>query len=343
MKKSCYIILIFLILLSISTAYGFEANTTDSDKNIVLVQHLIEIDSMVFQADNKLAIKETLIFKNVGAKNFSGTLRTWVPDNVENISIARGEMSQNALIEPVQFTKEGNIVSWSADIEINSLPPLFSVDYVQAAQTRGTVSKVLAYSKKFIFLPLINYTYMDRPDLPAIVIKVNKSADSSIIFLDENGNKLTTSDVSGDEKSIISRFSNPQFKELTIQISKTPLSGSSSSSGIIVYVILGILILIVISYPILRKKKERGTEEQHPQETEDATGEEQVKEVSEHDEDISGKTKNELEEMRNDLISKSNKLDKDYSGGDLMDEEYEELKNSYKTKIRKINVRLKQS
>jgi len=90
-------------------------------------------------------------------------------------------------------------------------------------------------------------------------------------------------------------------------------------------------------------KKEPGTEEQPPEEMEEIAEEEQIEEVSEDDEDISGKTNDELEEEKNDLISKRNKLEKDYSAGDLMDEEYEELKDSYKTRIGKINARLKQS
>ncbi len=371
MKKSSYFIPIFLILLSISTAHGFAGmgvnnpnstvsplsgltNTTDSDQDIVLLQHLIEIDAVRFQAQNKLAIKETLIFKNIGAKNFSGTLRTWVPDNVENISIGKVAMTQDAFIEPVQVIQNGNIVSWSAAMGINSLPPLFSVEYVQDAKPQGTVSKVQTYSKKLIFPTLINYRYTDRPDLPAVVIKVTKSVDSSITFLDENRNKLSTPDVSEDGNSIISRFSEPQFKELNIQISK-----SAGASGIVVYVIIGIAILLIISYPVLRKKSEKlqafedkiknslkrepGTEEQPAEETEEIAEEEQIEEVSEDDEDVSGKTNEGLEEEKNDLISKLNKLEKDYSAGDILDEEYEELKSSYKTRIGKINARLKQS
>ncbi len=58
------------------------ANTTESDQNIILVQHLIEVDAAQFEEQNKIYVRETLIFKNIGDMNFQGTLRTWVPEGL---------------------------------------------------------------------------------------------------------------------------------------------------------------------------------------------------------------------------------------------------------------------
>ncbi len=378
MKKIIYLILVFLIFLSLNTAFGFAGmarnnssneaaqltDTIESDRDIVLLQHLIEIDTVRFQAENRLYVKETLIFKNIGTKNFSGTLRTWVPDGIEGISVGKIAMVAGSGITPVQAVQNGNIVSWSAEMEINALPPMFSVEYVQTAEPKGALSRGQTYSKKFTYPTLINYRYQDRPDLPAVVIKVTKLEDSTITFTDENGNKISTQDVSEDGNSIISRFSSPAFKELTIEVSKSKVT----ASGIMGYVILGILILIVFSYPVLRKKSEKlqafeeklknslkreeeSEEEPGKEITEEVVEEEPGEEITEEavevepgeEEDISGKSKDELEIEKNRVLSKLDELEKDYSSGNLLDEEYEELKGTYKAKIKEIDKNLKQS
>ncbi len=53
-------------------------------------------------------------------------------------------------------------------------------------------------------------------------------------------------------------------------------------------------------------------------------------------------SKSELEEEKNAMLSRIGELDKDYSSGDLLDEEYEERKSTYKATLRKINKKLKQ-
>jgi hypothetical protein len=363
-----YTLSVFLIALLINSAYGFPGmggnnstvntgnnikliNSTSSDLNIQLIQHLIEVDTV--QSVNGIYIHETLIFKNTGNQNFSGRLRTWVQDNAQDIKIGKTEMMAEALPVSMEFNQDTNNISWNDSIEINDpLLPLYIVDYF-IPETNATLTGTKYFTKQLVY-PVYNY----RQDLPAIMLKVTKSNDSSVTLKDEIMNKIEVQGVT-EGNSILFRFSNPQFKELNVEISKTPLAGSSSSSGIVMYVILGILILMVVSYPILRKKseklqafedkiknslkKEPGTGEEPSEGTVEGTAEkEQIEEVSD-DEDISGMANDKLEKEKNDLISKRNKLEKDYSAGDLLDEEYEELKSSYKIRIGKINARLKQS
>jgi len=45
-------------------------NTTESDQDIIMIQHLIEVDAVKLKAENKLFIRETLTFRNIGTKNF---------------------------------------------------------------------------------------------------------------------------------------------------------------------------------------------------------------------------------------------------------------------------------
>src|SRR3972149_7820496 len=204
MKKNTCFIATLLIFLSISTAFGFAgmgnnnttepsgsndlANATGSDQDIQLMQNLIEIDAVRFETENKLFVRETLAFKNVGEKNFSGILRTWVPDRIEGISVSTVEMMTNALSNPLQATQDGNVISWKASMGTNTIPPMFAVEYLFAYEPKGTISKVQTYSKKFKYPTLINYDFYERPGFPPVIIKVTKSEGSLITFIDEYRN-----------------------------------------------------------------------------------------------------------------------------------------------------------
>ncbi len=143
-----YIFSIFLISLLINTAYGFAGmttgnpaaqpdlvNTTESDQDIILVQHLIEFDAVRLQSENKLFIRETLIFRNIGSKDFYGSLKTWLPDGYENksIKVNKSEMMTGGGLIPLNNSTNGNIISWQDYVEQNSkLPLLYVVEYAVA-------------------------------------------------------------------------------------------------------------------------------------------------------------------------------------------------------------------
>jgi hypothetical protein len=377
MKKTRYILSIFLITFLISTAYGFPgmvnsnstlpadnnsqqgpiidlANTSQSDQDIVLVQHLIELDAVSFQSEKKLSVRETLIFRNLGTKNFSGNLRTWVPDGSSEISVGRSEMMTGGGLMLLPIDRKGNIISWmpggpNDTIEQNSrLPFLYVVEYKVDQKPEGTLSYTETYSKMLAYPTLINYRYDQKEGLPAIIIIVKRPEGSSISFQDENGNKISPSDVTEDGNSIINRFNSPEFKEINVEISRSAIAPSGSLA---VYVILGIIIVLVLSYPLLRKKSEKiqafeekirnslkredkskGQEEEIVEETREIPAEEIWE-----DEELTGKTKDELLDEKNEITSKLDMLNKDYASGNLMDEEYEDLKKSYQGKIKKLD------
>lgn len=357
------IITIILIAFLITPVYGFAGmgggtnasnntnarpdpgNTTSSDLDIRLLQHLIEIDSTQLSSENKLLIRETLIFKNIGAVNFSGPLRTWVPDGIEAIRLERRGMMEGTLEYPLQPVQAGNIIEWQDIIIAGSVPPLYSIEYVVYSEPKGQITKIQNFTKKLLVTTKINYKYEGKPGLPSLVLKVTKPQGSQIELLDENGNKITYDDNS--EEGTVYRFGNPQFREIEIRISSSPVSSSqASTSQIAGYVIIGLLILLVISYPILRKKSEkiRGIEEklrsssEKQKESQKEDIEEEVEESSvKEDAVLSGMTKNELENKKNKLVSKLEKLKKDYAEGNLLDEEYDELRRPSQKELKKIN------
>ncbi len=360
-KIKQYLISIFLIVLLINMAYGFPGmvsnnstvqpdltNSTESDQDITLVQNLIIVDDVQFQSQNELAVSETLIFKNSGTMNFSGSLRTWVPDGTAGIKIGRSEMMMEANQAPItEWKQNGNIITWPGEINANTLPPLYIVEY-RLQEPKGTKQ----YSKMFLYPTLV--TKMPN----SIVLKITLNKDESATITDENGNSISSSGNPTEEgNSILYNWESPQFNEMNIAISSSP----ATPSGITGYVILGLIVILVFSYPVIRKKNEKilAFEEKIRK---SLKRKETVKEPAEgirrkvaaetkkpepikrvEDTEFGGKTRDELEVMKNETLSKLSELNKEYESGNLLDEEYEELKRSYQERIDKITIRIEKS
>lgn len=362
MKKiKQYLISMFLIILLINTAYGFPGmtgnisttqpgliNSTESDQDIILVQSLIEVDSVQFQSQNRLFVRETLIYRNSGTQNFIGALRSWVPDGTEGIRIARSEMTESANATFIVWKQDKNIISWPGEINATSLPPIYTVEYVIPVEPKGTKQ----YSKMLLYPTLVT----KKPN--SIVLRITLNKDESAAITDENGNSISSSGSPTEEgNSIQYGWESPQFNEMNVAIS----SSTGTPSGIAGYVIIGLLIILVFSYPFIRKKNEkiRSLEEkirnslkrketlkETAKETRrKAAGEtkktEPVKRVE--DTGFDGKSRDELEVMRDETLSKLSELDKEYESGNMLDEEYEELKKSYQERIDKITRRIEKS
>ncbi|MDO9097790.1 MAG: hypothetical protein Q7U60_06690 [Candidatus Methanoperedens sp.] len=381
-----YIFSIFLIAFLINTAYGIAGmntgntteqpdlvNTTESDQDIVLVQSLIEVDVVQLSSENKIFVRETLIYKNVGNKNFSGLLRTWVPDGAEiawqgddgrismQNAVQRRNMMDGALEYPIQLTQKGNIISWKEQISVTGLPPLYVVAYILPGEPEGTLTTAKHYSKVLLYPTLTK-----QP--ASIVLKVIKSKEESVTVTDEKGSRISTSgNPREEENSVLYGWEMPEFKEFRIEISKPAIT----FAGIAGYLILGLVIILVLSYPFIRKKSEKiqaleekirnslkreeteETYEEAPEETvdevedaiEDTTSDVMAEEGGEvppaaEDAEFEGKTREELENLKNEMLSKLAELDKDYESGNLMDEEYEELRKPYQEKAERITKKI---
>ncbi len=365
-KIKQYLISIFLIILLVNNAYGFAGmtankstaqpdliNSTESDQDIVLVQNLIEVDTVQLKSQNKLYVRETLIFSNGGTRNFSGFLRTWVQDGAEGIRVGKIQMTMGAMPEPIVWKQNGNIISWQDFLKSNDrLPPLYIVEYVLPVEPKGTFSKTKQYSKMFLYPTLIT----KKPN--SIVLKITPDKEESAAIKDDKGNSIASSGNPREEdNSIIYGWETPQFNEMNIAIS----SSTVTPSGIAGYVILGLLIILIFSYPVIRKKNEkiRALEEkimtslkrkETVEETAGETGGEVVDETTElspepvetvgEDTEFEGKTREELEALKDETLSKLSELNKEYESGNLLDEEYEELKKSNQEKIDKITRRI---
>jgi len=370
-----YLISIFLIVLLINTAYGFAGmtgnttpvpqdtavqkpqdlkNATDSEQDIIMAQHLIEFDAVQLQSENKLFIRETLIFRNIGIKDFYGPLKTWLPDSSGNIKVSKSEMMTGGGLIPVDFNKNGNIISWQDYIEQNSkLPLLYVVEYTVNMEP-GASSITGTYTKKLAIPTLLNYRYMGKPDLPALVIKITKPQESSIKLFDENRNEITTGEV--DEAGDIIRFYSPQFKEINIEISKSSAI-SAVKNDYAVYVVIGILIVLVLLYPYISKKLKRGEAGKASKVTSDAGKSVSLKSPGiapvtsgpgksredrskpgnnsvRSEKELKGNSDTEPDPLKKELDMQLKELETRYKSGDLLDEEYEDEKNALLNKLK---------
>ena len=336
------------------------ANTTESDQNIILITQLIEVDAAQLEEQNKIFVRETILFKNTGDKHFIGSLRTWVPDGIEGLKVGKVAMMMGGSVIPINAIQNGNIISWQDTIIRNDpLPPMYTVEYVVPAQAEGSISKSRYYTKKFVF-----GTWITKAPLN-IIIKVTKGKGETAIITDEKGSNIQSSGSPIEENnSVLYNFQTPQFKEMKIEFSKSAIA----NTNVLPYLIIGLLIVLVFAYPVIRKKspklqeiegniknslkrepeskEEQGTYEEGSEEASDKEdAEEELEEIEEEestleDKDISGKAKDELETEKNELLSKLEKLEKDYASGDLIDEEYEELRNSYQKQLKKIERKI---
>jgi len=376
-----YLISIFLIIFLINTAcgYGYMAsnnttiaqnmtippdtiiqkpqdlkNATGSDQDIIMAQHLIEYDAVQLQSENKLFIRETLIFRNIGTKDYNGLLRTWLPDGYEknSIKVSKSEMMTGGGLIPLEFNLTGNIISWPEYVEKNStLPLLYAVEYIVAMEP-GASSIAGTVTKKLSYPTLINYRYIEKPGLPALVVKITKPQESSIKIFDENRKNITPTEA--NETGDIIRFSSPQFKELNIEISKSSAIPSMKNGGVkngntaYVYVALGILILLVLLYPYISKKLKRDESDKTSKVTSSAYAGKAKEERSRSgnnsvrsEKEFKGNSDTENDPLRKELGLKLKELETKYKSGDLLDEEYEDEKNAIQNKLRSMSKRSK--
>ena len=330
-----------------STQHDLE-NTTDSDQYITLPTHLVEVDLITLKSENKIFIRETLYFSNVGTENYLGSLRSWLPDGVEgkDVKVFRSEMMTNGNVMPLQKTINGNIVSWNDFIKAKDpLSPLYILEYSIPAEQTGMIKKSMGFNKKFFYPTLLT----KQPLI--VILKVINGEDDSISVKDENGNSISASgnpSVEGDN-SVLYRWERAQFKEFNVEISKYAFTTAQVAS----YAIPGIVILLILLYPFLRKKsgtlqniENKITEKlKHEAESDEYEPEEVVETASEPvviDSGLSGKSKDELENEKREIQSKISTLETEYASGDLLDEEYEELRSKYLQKADNIDRQLKE-
>jgi hypothetical protein len=265
-----------------------------------------------------------------------------VPDGSGNIKVSKSEMMTGGGLLPLDFNKTGNIITWQEYVEKNStLPLIYSVEYI--VDTDPKASTTGTFSKKLVSPPIINYRYIGKPGLSALILKINKSLESSITLFDENRNEISEGEA--DETGDIIRFGDPQFKELNIEISRSSvIPAMKNDNSVYVYVAIGILILLVLLYPYISKKLKQDKSGKNGKGTSKSYADKSKEERSRPGNNSmrsKEELKGELDPMRKELGLKLKDLETKYKSGDLLDEEYEEEKKTLQNKLLSLNKQSK--
>jgi hypothetical protein len=269
-----------------------------------------------------------------------------LPEGSEKIVVSKSEMMTGGGLTPLEFNKTGNVLSWKDYVEKNStLPLIYAVEYTVAMKP-GASSIAGTFSKKLADSTLINYRYIEKPGLPALVVKITKPQESSIKIFDENRDEITPGEV--NETGDIIRFSSPQFKELNIELSTSSAIPAEKKNNTMVYLILGILILLVLLYPYISKKLKREESDKTLKVTSSSYAGKAKEERSRSgnnsvrsEKELKGNSDTENDPLRKELGLKLKELETKYKSGDLLDEEYEDEKNAIQNKLKSMNKRSK--
>lgn len=333
--------------------------TTSYGANVIIVQHLIEIDQVSNPGYMKVA--ETIVFKNIGTGNYTGPLFSWVPDGVFNVGAIKLGMSPTALGIPlnVSFVND-NVIVWNDTILANAgTTPMYRVQYMVPAEPGGKMTESVTFTKKLKYPTDVNYNYIPSPGMSALVVKLVKSENLTTGIVNEDGSKIEADSIDVLEGSKTYNWVQPQFVEISFILSR---SGIDMSRGLL-YLLLTLVIVLIIGIPIMKGKtspveglKERTSkagptiededryleQEEFEEEFEEdfETGEEAEQNMSAvpvlDSEDLERFDLDELKSAKKALLKVLTELDEDYAGGTLSDEEYHSIRAKYKQKAIEI-------
>ncbi|HUW66528.1 MAG TPA: hypothetical protein VMW20_00590 [Candidatus Nanoarchaeia archaeon] len=323
------------------------ANPTYSyGTDIVMMQQLIEIDQVSY--DDYIKVAETLVIWNAGTENYTGPIYAWMPDEAFEVNIALLEMVMSGQINLIEYSIQGNVVSWNGTVLAGpNMPPMYRLEYKVPKASTDTIS----VTKKLKYPTLVNYNYIPSPGMPALVIKVMKSEDMEISFTNGAGNKIEADSVEILEDSKTYNWALPLFEEITIKSEKPGVG----SSDITLYLIIALIIIVIIGYSVLRGKSTaiKNFEEKLaaviPQKQDDEIyldkeDEEDVEDEDEHEDDedefevadINDLNLDQLRSAKKSILNLLLELDEDYSSGNLSEEEYNRIRSDYKDKAIEI-------
>jgi len=343
-----------------------QGNPTSSyGTDIVMMQQLVEIDQVSY--DDYIKVAETLVIRNAGTENYTGPIYAWMPDKAFEVNIALLEMAMSGQINLIEYSIQGNVVSWNGTVLAGpNMPPMYRLEYkVPKAST-----DIISITKKLKYPTLVNYNYMPSPGMPALVIKIMKSDDMEISFTNGVGNKIEADSVEILEDSRTYNWALPLFEEITIKSEKPGVG----SADITLYLLIAIIIIVIIGYSVLRGKStaiknfeeklaavipqkqddeiylDKEDEEDEYEDDGDVDDEDEYEDdedVEDEDEyedeedefeeaDINDLNLDQLRSAKKSILNLLLELDEDYSNGNLSEDEYNRIRSDYKHKAIEI-------
>ena len=377
---SVFVILALLFSLSTASAYAYmadngsnststiEVTTSSYGANVVIIQHLIEIDQVTYPG--YLRVVETIIYKNLGTENYSGPVYTYVQDGAFNVAVAKMEMATGGGKNTVEtFPVSENVVGWNDIIMLGpGMAPMYQIEYMIPSEPTGKTTESVTFTKKLKYPTNVNYIYMPITGMPALVVKLEKSDGMKTTVLDIDGSKIDADFFEESGNSETYNWFQPLFVDISFELSKSNPAGSD----ITLYLIILLVIIAVIGYPVLRgrspaikglegklgsvlpKKQDEGIyleEEEFEEEQDiedDPEAEEDEVEVEEETSrqpsleinDIENLSLDELRTAKHAISNVIIKLDEDHVSGIISEDEYNDIRDNYKEKAKDIMIRI---
>jgi hypothetical protein len=261
---SAFVILALLFSLSTASAYPDMAingsNSTSTPEvavssygaNVVIIQHLIEVDQVTYPGYFKLV--ETIIYKNLGTENYSGPVYTYVQDGAFNIAVTKTEMAADGGRNTIEDFKVGeNVVGWN-DIILSGpgMAPMYQIEYKVPAEPTGKTTESVTFTKKLKYPTNVNYIYMPITGMRCLVVKLVKSDEMKTTVLDNEGSIINADFIEESGNLETYYWDQPLFVEFSFEFSKSNPSGSD----VTLYLIILLVIISVIGYSVLRGKSQ---------------------------------------------------------------------------------------
>ena len=334
------------IMGGVVTSYGAD---------VIIVRHLIEVDQV--SNPDYLKVDETLVFRNIGTGNYTGSLYAWLPNGAFNVGLAKLEMTSGGQIRPLDvFIVNDNVIGWNDEILAGSvMTPMYRLQYMVPAEPTGKMTESLTFTKKLKYPTNVNYDYIPSSGMPVLIVKLVKSDDLTTSVVNEDGSKIEADFVDVVEGSNTYNWVQPQFVEISFTLSRSSIDQSDVS----IYLLLLLVIILVIGIPVLRGKTpyvkgldEKTSKAGPKKEDEDIYLEQEFDEEFEeeietsedteedgsdvpalNEEDIKSFDIDELKSAKSALLKVLSELDEDYADGALSEEEYNSIRDKYKQKV----------
>ncbi|MCK4937897.1 MAG: hypothetical protein KAR85_04770 [Methanosarcinales archaeon] len=360
---------ILILMLLISPVYAYADSVSDGTDgesimggvvtsygaDVIIVRHLIEVDQV--SNPDYLKVDETLVFRNIGTGNYTGSLYAWLPNGAFNVGLAKLEMTSGGQIRPLDvFIVNDNVIGWNDEILAGSvMTPMYRLQYMVPAEPTGKMTESLTFTKKLKYPTNVNYDYIPSSGMPVLIVKLVKSDDLTTSVVNEDGSKIEADFVDVVEGSNTYNWVQPQFVEISFTLSRSSIDQSDVS----IYLLLLLVIILVIGIPVLRGKTpyvkgldEKTSKAGPKKEDEDIYLEQEFDEEFEeeietsedteedgsdvpalNEEDIKSFDIDELKSAKSALLKVLSELDEDYADGALSEEEYNSIRDKYKQKV----------
>ena len=300
----------------------------DSTSNIIIPQELIEVD---LSNAEYIAIRETIVFRVTG--NYTTDLMAWVPDGATDVLVSRQSMMES--VQPIQVphTQEGNIIRFNDAEYLNSMSmSMYAVQYFIPNDAENTAPE---YTKTLQYPTYINYP------ISSLILKIIHIEGAEVIVKDEGGNVIQGDGIETDVNQIVHSWSAPQLKQFIVT-TKPP----SNITGILPYIVIGLIIIAVLAFPFVQKKMKREDDEISvesttilEEESEEEEDEEEDDDSKEYEDELDAEEEvaieepdlDELETRYDAVLSLLSEIKVDRDNEDISEEEYETVSKKYKS------------